>query len=111
KLAPLALAIASGAVLTTAYPPRNLSLVVWFWLIPLLIALWSTGKSRSSNIKSRLKSGFILGCVAGLAFFIPTLAWVRHSSRVINGAVDDRWMGWPTELMGWSAVAALCGYL
>lgn len=54
---------------------------------------------------------FVPGFIAGLSFFIPNLSWVRHSSRVINGAVDDRWMGWPAEMMGWGAVLALGVYL
>ncbi len=99
-------AIASGVLLTTAYAPQNVSLVVWLWIFPLLIALWSRGRSAPGP-----KGGFTLGFVAGVAFFIPNLAWVRHSSRVINGAIDDRWMGWPSELMGWSAVLAMGVYL
>jgi apolipoprotein N-acyltransferase len=104
RLPRLAAAVASGALLTTAYAPVNANLIIWLWMFPLLIALWSGGTRGP-------KRGFILGFVAGIAFFIPNLAWVRHSSRVINGAIDDRWMGWPAELMGWSAVLALAVYL
>jgi len=104
-------AAASGALLTTAYAPRNISLVVWLWMFPLLIALWSGGKTQATSARRRIKAGFALGFIAGLSFFIPNLAWVRHSSRVINGAIDGRWMGWSTELMGWSAVLAMCIYM
>lgn len=111
RLPRCAAAAASGALLTTAYAPHHISLVVWLWMFPLLIALWSGGKARSTAASRPIKTGFALGFIAGLSFFIPNLAWVRHSSRVINGAIDDRWMGWSTELMGWGAVSALCIYM
>ncbi|MCE9520742.1 MAG: apolipoprotein N-acyltransferase [Verrucomicrobia bacterium] len=112
RLPRYAAAVASGALLTAAFAPQNLSLVVWFWILPLLIALWSRSeKQKLESRKQKIKGGFALGYIAGLAFFIPNLAWVRHSSRVLNGAIDDRWMGWPTELMGWSAVLAMCLYM
>ncbi len=104
KLPRYSAAMAAGALLTTAYAPRNLGLMVWVWMLPLLIALWS-GNGK------KIRSGFFLGLVAGLTFYIPNLSWVRHSSRVIYGAMDDRWMGWPVELLGWSAVLGLAGYL
>lgn len=104
KLPRYSAAMASGALLTTAYAPRNLGLMVWVWMLPLLIALWS-GNGK------KIRSGFLLGLVAGLTFYIPNLAWVRHSSRVIYGAMDERWMGWPVELLGCGAVLGLAGYL
>ncbi len=104
KLPRYSAAMAAGALLTTAYAPRNLGLMIWFWMLPLLIALWiGNGK--------KIWSGFRLGLVAGLTFYIPNLAWVRHSSRVIYGAMDERWMGWPVELLGCGAVLGLAGYL
>jgi apolipoprotein N-acyltransferase len=78
-------------------------------MLPLLIALW-TGDVPAKPRK-RWWRGFRLGYIAGLAFFIPNLAWVRHSSRVIGGARGDEWMGWPVELMGWAAVLALSGFI
>lgn len=111
RLPRYAAAVSSGALLTAAFAPRHISLIVWFWIFPLLIALWSGQPSQTQNSKYKIRQAFALGFIAGLAFFIPNLAWVRHSSRVIHGAVDDRWMGWPPELMGWGAVIALCLYM
>lgn len=111
RLPRCAAAAASGILLTTAYAPRDLGPVVWIWMFPLLTALWCGGKHPAANRRSRFRAGFGLGFIAGLAFFIPNLAWVRHSSRVINGASDHRWMGWSTEMMGWGAVLALCAWL
>lgn len=98
------LAIASGIVLTLAYPHWNLSISVWVWMFPLLYAMWSEGGLP-------VKRSFGLGYLAGLAFFIPNLAWVRHSSRVIAGAEDNSWIGWGPELMGMGAVLGLALYL
>lgn len=111
RLPRCAAAVASGVLLTTAYAPRDAGIVIWFWIFPLLIALWSGGGAPTTNRKSPVTRGFALGYLAGLAFFIPNLAWVRHSSRVINGAIDEQWMGWSAELMGWCAVIAMCAYL
>ncbi len=101
----LLLAILSGTLLTFAYPRWNASAVVWIWMFPLLYAMW--GRKGVSSIKG----GFFLGYLAGLAFFVPNLAWVRHSSRVIAGAEDNSWAGWGPELMGGAAVLGLGIYL
>jgi len=106
------LALASGVALTFAFPKANVGLMAWLWMVPLLYALW---RSRPPGITTRYKRpgwrGFGLGYLAGLAFFIPNLAWVRHSSRVIGGAKDLEWMGWGVELMGIGAVVGLSFYL
>lgn len=99
------LAIASGIALTFAYPRWNFSLAVWVWMFPLLFALWGGGG------KPQIRKGFGFGYLSGLAFFIPNLAWVRHSSRVIAGAEDSSWIGWGPELMGMGAVLGLGLYL
>lgn len=95
------LPLLSGGLLVFGFPPWNQEWVVWVCLLPLLGVLWSP----------RLKvSGFKAGYLAGLAFFIPSLSWVRHSSRVIAGAVDHGWVGFGPELMGAGAVLGLAGY-
>ena len=93
------LAAISGLILTLAYPGQNIETAVWIWLYPLLGALWLRDHSK--------KRAFSLGLVAGLCFAMPNLSWARHSSRVINGATANEWMGMGVEAMGWSAVLGL----
>lgn len=61
----LLLAAGSGGVLFTAFPTLNL----WF-LAPVGIALLTAAVDGS-----RARVGALLGFVAGLAFFVPTLEW------------------------------------
>lgn len=105
---PKSTAIASGLILSLAYPNWNLELAVWLWLLPLLGVLWP---STHSSIVTR-HSSFLPGYLAGLAFFIPNLWWLRHSSRVLGPAfaVDHSWAGWSQETMGFCAVVGLAGY-
>ena len=115
-------ALAAGLVLTFAYPGWNVSWLVWVWMLPLLYALWgwesekaptnpNSSRRRSPAWRSPAWRGFRMAYVAGLAFFIPNLNWVRHSSRVISGASDNTWIGWGPELMGMGAVLGLGLYL
>jgi len=95
----------SGGLLTFVYPGWNLEWLVWLWLIPLLAVLWPV---RSFELRV---SGFKLGYLAGLAFFLPNLFWVRHSARVmLGGAVDATWVGWGPEMLGLAALVGLAGY-
>ncbi|MFZ4763792.1 MAG: apolipoprotein N-acyltransferase [Roseimicrobium sp.] len=104
------LAVLSGLVLTTAYPRWNVSAMVWLWIFPLLFALWSP-RAEDAQKRNRGRRGFVLGYLAGLAFFMTNLSWVRHSSRVIAGAQGAEWMGWGPELLGLGAVLGLSVYL
>ncbi len=62
----LALAVAAGLVLVAAFPPYDI------WLLgPVAVAL-ATG----AVFRARMGSGFVLGLVTGLAFFVPLLRWV-----------------------------------
>lgn len=101
RLPSLLLPLLSGGLLTCAFPLWDQEWAVWLGLLPLLAVLWGGKKDLS---------GFRAGFLAGLAFFIPNLTWVRHSSRVLAGAVDDRWAGLGAELMGAGAVLGLGGY-
>lgn len=96
---PFALAIVSGLVLSLGFPGINFQPAVWLWLYPLLGALWLRDLTK--------KRAFSIGLVAGLSFGFVNLSWVRHSSRVINGATGNEWMGIGVEAMGWSAVLGL----
>lgn len=100
------LPLLSGGLLAFAFPGWNSQLAVWVWLFPLLAVLWPVGSSKFQV------SGFKLGYVAGLGFFLPNLWWIRHSSRVmLGGARDASWAGWGPELLGfgaWMGLAAYC---
>jgi apolipoprotein N-acyltransferase len=93
------IAMASGFALSLAFPGWNMSAAVWLWLYPLLAALWLREASK--------KKVFFLGYLAGLTFFVSNLPWLRHSSRVINGAYGDEWMGIEVESIGWAAVGGM----
>jgi apolipoprotein N-acyltransferase len=101
---PTLLALLSGGLLVFAYPGWNFEPAVWLWLLPLLTVIWPL-QSNGSPIRAGR-----LGLLTGFAFFIPNLFWVRHSSRVIGGALDDRWIGWGHELLGFAAVLGLSLY-
>ena len=123
RRAPVVLAAVSGIILHFAFPHWNVELCEWVWMLPLLAVLWlseskppavdpATGWFRRRwRLSAPVRKPLFLGWVAGLCFFVPTLSWLRHSSRVIAGAVDNRWIGWGPELMGWVAVAAMCVWL
>ena len=102
----------SGFILVLAYPGWDVEAAAWLWMLPLLAALW-LGDLPAMTATSRWKRWwqqaftFRLGWLAGMCFFMPNLSWLRHSSRVISGAQGMEWMGWPVELMGWSAVTAM----
>lgn len=99
------LPILSGGILVFAFPGWNAQIAVWLWLFPLLAVLWPVSGSKFQV--SSFKSGY----VAGVAFFIPNLFWIRHSSRVmLGGARDDTWVGWGPELLGYAALIGLAGY-
>ncbi|HYB98163.1 MAG TPA: apolipoprotein N-acyltransferase [Candidatus Limnocylindrales bacterium] len=66
RLQKIALAAASGALLTLAFPRVWLGWVAWFALVPLLIGL------RRQSV--RAAAGF--GWVAGFVFYLATLYWI-----------------------------------
>lgn len=96
-------AIISGVILTFAYPHWNIEAAVWLWMLPLLAVLWPW---REGMVPKR---PFRIGFAAGMAFFVPNLFWIRHSSRVFGGAMDNSWVGLGPELMGFGAVIGLSG--
>lgn len=98
------LPLLSGVTLSFAYPGWNFEAAAWFWLCPLLYLLWPVTSSVSC------RTPFRIGYLAGMAFWIPNLFWLRHSSRVIEGARDDTWVGIGPELMGFGAVVGLSLY-
>lgn len=71
----LLLAIASGLLLAASFPSFDIHFLAWVGLVPLLISL--NGQNE--------KTGFYLGAVTGLAFFIGTVFWVTNSIHFYGG--------------------------
>lgn len=69
------LAIVSGLVLVTAFPPFGLGFLAWFALVPLLLSLEGQSGRR----------GFLLGLASGVAFFLGSVYWVVHSMSNYGG--------------------------
>lgn len=95
----------SGGILVFAFPGWNSNLAVWLWAFPILAVLWPWRDADGVKVRP-----FWRGYLAGLAFFLPNLFWIRHSSRVIGGAMDNTWVGWGPELLGLGAVIGLSAY-
>lgn len=93
-----------GVLLSFAYPGWDIQAAVWIWLFPVLWVLWPVNDMAQAPAGRR---AFAIGMAAGLGFWIPNLTWLRHSSRVISGALDDTWIGWGPELLGAGAVFGL----
>ncbi|MDZ4289012.1 MAG: apolipoprotein N-acyltransferase [Prosthecobacter sp.] len=100
---PRLLAMLSGGLLVFAYPRWSFEAVIWLWMLPLLAVLWPLPSVTPP------RHPFRLGWLAGMAFFVPNLFWIRHSSRVFGGAVDNAWVGIGPELLGLGAVIGLSG--
>jgi apolipoprotein N-acyltransferase len=64
-----ALAAASGLLLAVSFPTIQFHLLVWFALVPLLIAL------KNSSVRN----GFWTGGITGLVYFAGTVHWVTNS--------------------------------
>lgn len=68
-------AVASGILLTLAFPPYDLYLLAWIGFIPLMLSLWARTQ----------KEAFRTGFVFGVTFFFGTLYWIYHSIHVFGG--------------------------
>jgi len=80
-------AIATGLLLWAAFPPAGVEAAAWVALAPLLWTLWSNrGTPAPAEPRplpawwrpSRAVGAFGHGYLAGLVFFGPNLAWLRH---------------------------------
>lgn len=67
-------ALATGGGMALLFPPFDVGDLVWVVFIPLLVALWTLREKRRKRIAAAL------GFVAGLAFFLPNLEWLRTVS-------------------------------
>lgn len=89
-------ALVSGVLLWLAFPTHNL-----WWLAPLAVALLG---GVTLDVGGR--RGFVLGIVAGLAFFVPVLSW----SGVYVGKVP--WFALATlEALYLAAMCAVIGFV
>jgi apolipoprotein N-acyltransferase len=80
----LALAISSAALLTLAFPPYNLGLLIWVGFIPMLLAQYRVLPPRLSSLGSAVAIGGWLGwlSLAGLvAFAIAMTVPVRRIGK------------------------------
>lgn len=55
-----------------AFPPLEMPGVAWFALVPLLLVVRGVGLRRS----------FMIGYVAGLAFWLPSIWWISYVTNV-----------------------------
>lgn len=75
KLISYAPAIASGVLLTLAFPAYDFYPLAWGGFIPLLLSLW--GRTQ----KEALRTGYVFG----VTFFFGTLFWIYNSIHVFGG--------------------------
>lgn len=70
----IAAAVASGLLVAAAFPPFDISWLVWVGLLPLLWALWSVEGKRAGW------KGFGIGYLAGLIACLIQFNWVASVS-------------------------------
>ncbi|RYD20318.1 MAG: apolipoprotein N-acyltransferase [Verrucomicrobiaceae bacterium] len=70
----IAAAVASGLIVAGAFPPLDLTWLVWVGMMPLLWALWSIEGKRAGL------RGFGIGYLAGLAACLIQFNWVASVS-------------------------------
>ncbi|RYD33904.1 MAG: apolipoprotein N-acyltransferase [Verrucomicrobiaceae bacterium] len=70
----IAAAVASGLVVAGAFPPLDLTWLVWVGMMPLLWALWSISGKRAGL------RGFGIGYLAGLVACLIQFNWVASVS-------------------------------
>ncbi len=71
----LLLSLASGLLLAATFPSFDIHLLAWVGLVPLFLSL----KGQS------VRTGFYLGAITGLTFFIGTVFWVTNSVHFYGG--------------------------
>jgi apolipoprotein N-acyltransferase len=87
----LAGALLTGFLLFSAFPPMAGAEAAWVALVPLLLLARYSPPRLAWN----------WGLVAGLAFWLPSLAWLLRLRE--TGGVP-----WPVIGLGWAALAAYC---
>ncbi len=105
----LATAAASGLLLGAAFLPRVPGWVAWFAFVPLLSAL----ERRVAS--GRPRSWFVLGYVAGFAFFLVGTHWIALLSDVALTIGWIKYLGWVLAAFYlasfWATAVWLAGWL
>jgi len=99
-LAPHAIALLSGVLLSLCFPGWNISGLVWIWCAPLMVLLWK-----------RQKDGFKLGISTGLGFWLCNSSWllsIHEIPEVPSIAAIAAWLSMSSYL---SLYFGLWGYL
>lgn len=120
RLAKSAAALLSGLLLASAFPPEGQTINAWFALVPLFLII------RANNARAAAGYGFL----AGLAFWVTTLAWLPAIIKnggpawlvvlgeiLLSGvcslflaafaATSSRLWGWAGQRAGWRRLAAI----
>ena len=92
----ICLAILSGGLIVLAFPRFNLSILAWFGLIPLFLAIRNTSP----------RSSFCLGWICGLVYFGGTLYWLIRA-MTLYGHVSI----WQSALIALALTAYLSLYI
>lgn len=69
------LSILSGTLLTLGFPGLNVSLLAWFALVPLFVAV--QGRSTRQTL--------VLGFICGLVHYLTALYWIRYVVHYYGG--------------------------
>lgn len=69
-------ALLGGALMALAYPPYDVSELVWVGLLPLLCVLWIGKISK--------KAAFAYGWLYGMGWYCVSFWWIHNVGRVFN---------------------------
>ena len=73
---PYVLAIISGVLCILAFPPFNLSFIIWIALVPLICALIITPYKKKKSFGISYYEAPLIGIIFGLVFYFGTLHWI-----------------------------------
>jgi apolipoprotein N-acyltransferase len=96
----VAAAGAAGGLLSLCFPGFNVSVLVWLWMIPLLVALWTLKPGKRVGWR-----GFGLGWIAGAVFFGISCRWLLAVSGlgavVVSGFLALYFAAWAGFAATW----------
>lgn len=81
RLWPWLAALATGALLALSFPPADRGGLIWIALTPLICAVWFR-RPRTSG-----RRAFLLGWVAGIAFFTASFFWLRELGLLFRAPI------------------------